>query len=308
MAFPRAKSIWFDGQLLVWDDARVHVTTHALHYGSSVFEGLRAYKTEHGPALLALGPHVDRLLASSKMYRLPLPYSGEQICQAIIETVRVNEHLSCYVRPLAFRGSENFSLDPRKCPVHLVILTLEWGRYLGPEALEQGIDAGVSSWRRMAPDTFPALGKIGGQYINSQLVAMEANDHGYVEGIALDVNGYVSEGSGENLFVIFGDEIQTPPLSASVLKGITRTIAIQFAKDLGYRVVEQNIARESLYIADEIFFTGTAAEITPVRSVDKVIIGSGSRGPITKRLQDEFFGVVEGRIPDRHAWLTWVNK
>jgi branched-chain amino acid aminotransferase len=307
MAFPKAKSIWVDGKFVPWDDANVHVTTHAMHYGSSVFEGMRAYKTDRGPAILGLDLHVDRLLASCKMYRLPLPFSRDEIRQACIDVVKANAHESCYIRPLAFRGAENFSLDPRRCPPHLIILTLEWGRYLGPEALEKGVDVGVSSWRRMAPDTFPALGKIGGQYINSQFVAMEATDHGYVEGIALDVNGYVSEGSGENLFVIMGGMIYTPPLSASVLKGITRTFAIQLAQDSRYVVIEQNLAREALYVADEIFFTGTAAEITPVRSVDKVKIGSGTRGPITKELQDGFFGIVEGRLPDRHNWLTFTQ-
>ncbi len=307
MPVPKSKYIWMDGHFVEWDKATVHVTTHALHYGSSVFEGVRAYDTPRGPAVFCLDPHVERLFGSSKMIKMPLAFTRAQIRDAIVETVRVNAMQSCYIRPIAFRGSENFSLDPRKCPVHVVIFAFPWGKYLGPEALEKGVDVGVSSWRRMAPDTFPALGKIGGQYVNSQLVAMEANDHGYVEGIALDASGYVSEGSGENIFVISEGIIYTPSVASSILRGITRQCAIAIARDLGYSVVEQNIPREMLYIADEVFFTGTAAEVTPVRSIDKVSIGKGERGPITKVLQDEFFAIVEGRGEDRHGWLTYVN-
>lgn len=308
MPIPKTKHIWMDGKFVDWDNATVHVGTHALHYGSSVFEGARAYSTPSGAAILCLDAHVERLYASAKMYKMPIPFTPQQIRDAIIEVVRVNELDSCYIRPLAFRGFENFSLDSRKCPVQVIILAFPWGRYLGPEAVEQGVDVGVSSWRRMATGTFPALAKIGGQYINSQFVAMEANDHGYMEGIALDINGHVSEGSGENIFVISKGVIYTPPLASSILQGITRTIAITLARDFGYTVLEQDMPREMLYIADEIFFTGTAAEITPIRSVDKVQIGSGSRGPITKRLQDEFFAIVEGKQADRFKWLTVVNQ
>ncbi|MBI3537253.1 MAG: branched-chain amino acid transaminase [Chloroflexi bacterium] len=307
MPVPKSIFIWMDGHFIEWERATVHVATHALHYGSSAFEGVRAYTTPQGPALFCLDPHVERLFNSCKMYKMPIPYLPAQIRDAIVETVRINELQSCYVRPLVFRGAENFSLDPRKCPVQVVIFAFPWGRYLGPEAIEKGVDVGVSSWRRMATGTFPALGKIGGQYINSQLVAMEASDHGYVEGIALDVNGYVSEGSGENIFVISNGIIYTPPLAASILQGITRTVAIALAREFGYSVVEQNIPREMLYVADEVFFTGTAAEITPVRTIDHVPVGKGERGPITKKLQDKFFAIVEGRDKDRHGWLTYTN-
>ncbi len=307
MPIPKSQYIWMDGQFVDWDKATVHAGAHALHYGSSVFEGVRAYSTPRGPAIFCIDPHVDRLFDSCKIYKMPIPFTREQIRDAIVETVRRNNLKSCYVRPIVFRGFENFSLDPRKCPVQVAILAFELGRYLGAEAIEKGVEVGVSSWRRMAPDTFPALGKLGGQYINSQFVAMEAADHGYGEGIALDINGYVSEGSGENIFVIAEGTIFTPPLSASILKGVTRQAAITLARDFGHTVIEQNISREMLYIADEVFFTGTAAEITPIRSIDRVSIGAGARGPLTKKLQEEFFAIVEGRTEDRHRWLTYVN-
>jgi len=306
-SFPKSEFIWFDGKFVPWDDANVHVGTHALHYGSSVFEGLRAYNTPGGAAIFCLDPHVDRFFGSAKMIKMPIPYDHAEIRNVIIETVRANKLDSCYVRPIAFRGFGGFSLDPRKYPVQVAVFAFPWGAYLGPEALAQGVDVGVSSWRRMAPGTFPAMGKIGGQYVNSSFAAMEANDHGYVEGIVLDINGYVSEGSAENIFVMLDQVVYTPPLGSSILRGITRTAALRILRDLGYSVVEQNIPREMLYIANEIFFTGTAAEITPVRSVDHVSIGSGSRGPITKQVQDEFFAIVQGRAPDRYEWLTYVN-
>jgi branched-chain amino acid aminotransferase len=306
-SFPKSEFIWFDGKFVPWDDANVHVGTHALHYGSSVFEGLRAYNTPGGAAIFCLDPHVDRFFGSAKMIKMPIPYDQAEIRNVIIETVRANKLDSCYIRPIAFRGFGGFSLDPRKYPVQVAVFAFPWGAYLGPEALAQGVDVGVSSWRRMAPGTFPAMGKIGGQYVNSSFAAMEANDHGYVEGIVLDINGYVSEGSAENIFVMLDQVVYTPPLGSSILRGITRTAALRILRDLGYSVVEQNIPREMLYIANEIFFTGTAAEITPVRSVDHVSIGSGSRGPITKQVQDEFFAIVQGRAPDRYEWLTYVN-
>lgn len=308
MPVPKSRYIWMDGHFVDWDNATVHVGAHALHYGSSVFEGVRAYGTSSGAAIFCLDPHVDRLFDSAKIYKMPIPFTREEIRNAIIETVRINGLDSCYIRPIAFRGVESFSLDPRKCPVQVAIFAFPWGRYLGPEAVEKGVDVGVSSWRRMATGTFPALGKIGGQYINSQFVAMEAADHGYMEGIALDINGYVSEGSGENIFVILDGTIYTPPLAASILKGITRQAAITLAREGGYPLVEQNIPREMLYIADEIFFTGTAAEVTPIRSIDRVTIGKGERGPITKKIQEEFFAIVEGKKEDRFKWLTMVNE
>jgi branched-chain amino acid aminotransferase len=304
--------IWMDGRLVPWEQATVHVTAHALHYGSSVFEGIRAYETPSGPALFCLEPHVDRLYNSARVFRMDIPYTRQEMQQAIKDTILANGHRACYVRPLAFRGVDNLSVNPTNCPVQVVIVTMEWGRYLGPQAVEQGVDAGVSSWGRMAPNTFPSAVKIGGQYVNSQLIIMEAVRHGYTEGIALDAGGFVSEGSGENVFLIrdtrTGALIITPPAASSILPGITRQCAITLARDLGYELHEERIPREMLYLADEVFFTGTAAEITPIRSIDGIVIGTGRRGPVTERLQAEFFAIVEGRQPDRHGWLTVVES
>jgi branched-chain amino acid aminotransferase len=300
--------IWMDGRLVPWEQATVHVATHALHYGSSVFEGIRAYATARGPATFCLGPHMDRFYNSAKVFRMEIPYSREEMEQAIVDTIVANGHQSCYIRPLAFRGVESLGVNPQPCPVHVVVITMEWGAYLGPEALERGVEVGISSWGRMAPNTFPAAAKIGGQYVNSQLIVMEAARHGYTEGIALDASGFVSEGSGENIFVVAGGRIVTPPLASSILQGITRQCAVTLARDLGYEVHEERIPRELLYIADEVFFTGTAAEITPIRSIDGITIGAGRRGPITARLQDEFFRITCGEAADRHGWLTPVRK
>ncbi len=306
METPKSQWIWFNGKLVPWEQATVHVSAHVLHYGSSVFEGIRAYETTKGTAVFCLDDHIRRLFNSCKIYRMEIPYSPEELKEAILETIRANGHRSCYIRPIVYRGAGGFNLDPRSCPVEVAIITIEWGRYLGAEAIEKGVDVGVSSWRRMAPDTFPAAAKWGGQYLNSQLIAMEAHDHGYAEGIALDINGYVSEGSGENIFLVYKGIIYTPPLASSILEGVTRKVVITLASELGYQVREEMIPREMLYIADELFFTGTAAEITPIRSVDGVIIGNGERGPITKRLQEEFFAIVEGRKEDRYGWLTYL--
>lgn len=299
--------IWFDGKFVAWDEAKVHVLTHALHYGSSVFEGIRCYETAQGSAVFCLPQHVKRMFNSCKIYRIEIPYTPEQISQAILDTIAKNGLRSCYIRPLVFRGYGQMGVEPRGCPVNVAIAVWEWGAYLGAEALERGVDVCVSSWRRMAPDTFPASAKVGGHYTNSQLVRMEAADLGYAEGIALDINGYVSEGSGENIFVVQDGVIFTPPLSASILGGITRQCVITLAHELGYTVNEALIAREQLYVADEIFFTGTAAEITPVRAVDRIVIGPGHRGPITAKLQERFFDIVAGRAPDRYHWLTPVK-
>jgi branched-chain amino acid aminotransferase len=307
MPIPKAKSIWFNGKFVPWDEAKVHVLSHVLHYGSSVFEGIRAYSTPKGPAILGLKPHVDRLFFSAKVIRMEIPFTKAEFTEAIKETVRHNGHAACYIRPLVFRGYEVLGVNPLACPVETVIATWEWGAYLGPEAIEKGVDVAVSSWRRTAPDVGMAMAKIGGQYTNSQLVVMEARDRGVTEGIVLDIYGYVSEGSGENIFVILDDTIYTPPLSASILSGITRRFAITLATDLGYTVKEQNIPREMLYAAEEIFFTGTAAEITPIKTIDGITVGSGSRGPVTKSLQDEFFAVTKGE-KDPHGWLTYVNE
>lgn len=298
--------IWMNGRTVPWEDAKVHVLAHALHYGSSVFEGIRAYVTPQGPAVFCLPQHVDRLFDSCKIQRMEMPYTRAQIADAIVDTVRQNRHSSCYIRPLVFRGMGSFHLDPRKSPVEVAVATLDYGRYLGAEAIEQGVDAMVSSWRRMAPDTFAPMAKIGGQYVNSQFIAMEAIDYGFVEGLALDAAGFLSEGSGENLFVVKGGTVYTPSLANSILAGITRLAVMTLCRDVGIPVQEAMLPREFLYLADEAFFTGTAAEITPIRSVDRLPIGTG-RGPITARLQDEFFGITEGRIPDRHGWLTVVR-
>jgi branched-chain amino acid aminotransferase len=308
MSIEPAPWIWQNGKLVPWDEARVHVLAHALHYGSSVFEGIRAYATPQGPAVLGLEPHVRRLFNSCKIYRMPIPFTPEEISQAIVETIQANELQSCYIRPLVFRGVGTLAVDGRECPVDVMIATLTMGKYLGEEGLNEGVDVGVSTWQRMAPNTFPAMAKIGGQYINSQFVAMEAHDRGFVEGVVLNTAGYVSEGSGENLFLVQDGTLVTPPLVSSILAGITRGFVMQLARDLGYGVREEQIAREMLYLADEVFFTGTAAEITPIRSVDGVPVGEGRRGPVTAHLQKQFFGIVGGELGDRFGWLTPVGK
>jgi branched-chain amino acid aminotransferase len=306
MPINKSDKIWFNGEFVPWDEAQIHVMSHVLHYGSSVFEGIRAYNTANGPGVWLLDGHLKRLFDSAKIYRMEIPYSFDEVKEAILETIRVNKHEACYIRPIVFRGYGEIGVDPRGCPVDVVIATIEWGRYLGPEAIEQGVDVCVSSWQRMAPNTFPALAKSGANYANSQLIKLEALENGYAEGIALDVAGYVSEGSGENLFIVRDGTLITPPLGFSILGGLTRGAVITLAKDLGIPVAEQAIPRELLYISDEVFFTGTAAEITPIRSIDRLTIGAGRRGPITERLQVEFFGITEGEIPDRHGWLTPV--
>ncbi|MBV7330307.1 branched-chain amino acid transaminase [Chloroflexi bacterium TSY] len=303
----QAEYIWMNGKIIPWADATVHVFTHALHYGSSVFEGIRAYETPDGPAIFRGEEHFERLLFSCKVARIPSPLNIDEWMQVTANVLRTNQLRSAYVRPLVFRGYESLGVDGRKCPVEAILACVPWGAYLGEEGLQKGIDVQVSTWRRMAPDTLNALAKIGGQYVNSQNVVMEATDNGFAEGIALDINGYVSEGSGENIFLIYKNEIYTPPLSNSILGGITRDCAITIATDLGYTVREMTIPREMLYLADEIFFTGTAAEITPVRSVDRMDVGSGTRGPVTKQIQDVFFGIVKGEQADKWNWLTPVS-
>ncbi len=307
MPMPKSDYIWYDGEFVPWDEAKVHVLAHVLHYGSSVFEGIRCYSTPKGPAVFRLAPHLKRMYDSCKVYRMEIPFSREQMGEAILETIRRNKLASCYIRPLVFRGYGQLGVEPRTCPVNVIVAVWEWGAYLGKEALEQGVDVGVSSWRRMAPDTFPASVKAGGHYTNSQLIRMEATDQGFEEGIALDVYGYVSEGSGENLFMVMDGVLYTPPLASSILGGITRNSIVTLARDLGYEVREATITREMLYMADELFFTGTAAEVTPIRSVDRVTIGPGHRGPITAALQEAFFAIVQGQVEDRYNWLTLVN-
>ncbi len=308
MAAMQADYIWMNGKIIPWAQATVHVFTHALHYGSSAFEGIRIYETKKGPAIFRGREHYERLLFSAKVAHIPSPITDiDEWMQITADVARANQHRSAYVRPLLFRGYNTLGVDGRGCPVDAIVATVPWGAYLGAEGLEKGVDVQVSSWRRMAPDTLNALAKIGGQYVNSQNIVMEAKDNGFTEGIALDIHGYVSEGSGENIFLIYKGELYTPPLGNSILGGITRQCASTIAQDLGYTIREMTIPREMLYMADEIFFTGTAAEITPVRSVDRMPVGNGSRGPITKAIQDVFFGIITGELEDKWGWLTPVE-
>ena len=299
-----AEWIWMDGEWVKWAEATVHVSAHGLHYGSSVFEGIRAYDTPEGPAVFRLDDHIERLVDSAKLMRMELPYSVAEMKRISLELIERNGHAACYLRPLAYRGTGGLGVDGRHLPVSVVFLSMEWGAYLGEGALENGVDAAVSSWRRFSPGSLAPLGKIGGQYVNNQFVSAEARLNGYEEGIVLDANGHVCEGGGENLFLVKNGKVLTPPMSASILAGITRDTVLRLADDLGIEVEQTRITRDFLYLADEIFMTGTAAEITPVRSVDRMAIGSGSRGPVTERLQKAFFGIVEGRTQDRHGWLT----
>jgi branched-chain amino acid aminotransferase len=303
-----AEFIWKNGEFIAWEDATVHVTAHVMHYGSSVFEGIRAYATPQGPSAFRLEPHTRRLLNSAKIARIDVPYTSDQINEAILETIRRNGHESCYIRPLIYRGANKLGVEGRQNPTEIVIITMEWGRYLGTEAIEQGVDVQVSSWRRIAPDTFASLAKIGGQYVNSQFISMEAHDNGFTEGIGLDFYGNISEGAGENIFLILDSVVYTPGVGSSILMGITRDTVLTLLKDFGYEVCYETVSRDMLYIADEIFFTGTAAEITPVRSVDRIQVGSGKRGPITKAVQDEFFAITSGEKPDRYGWLTPAHQ
>lgn len=307
MPIPKSEKIWFNGRFVNWDDAKIHVMSHVVNYGSSVFEGIRCYNTTKGPAVFCLQQHVQRLMNSAKIYRMDVPYSANEVSQAILDTIRENGMRECYIRPVIFRGYGEIGVSPLGCPVDVVVAVWEWGKYLGKEALEQGVEVCVSSWTRIAPNTLPALAKAAANYMNSQLIKMEALKNGYSEGIALDSSGYISEGSGENIFLIKDGVLHTPPLGSSVLPGITRNIVIKICQELGLTVHQQAIAREFLYIADEVFFTGTAAEITPIRSIDRVPVGCGTRGPITAKVQERFFGVVGGHCEDRHGWFTLVK-
>jgi branched-chain amino acid aminotransferase len=297
-----------NGKFVKWDDAKINVCSHVIHYGSSVFEGMRVYKTSQGPAAFRLSDHSQRLLNSAKIYRMKIPYSAEQIDEAILQTVGINNLDACYVRPVAYRGYNSLGVDPSSCPVDLAIAVWPWGQYLGPEALEKGVSVCVSSWHRLAPNTMPAMAKAGANYMNGQLIKLEAISHGYVEGIALDVFGHVSEGSGENIFLVRNGALITPTFAASILPGITRRSIIKIAEDMGIKVIEQNVPREALYLADEVFFTGSAAEITPISVIDNITIGEGKAGPITRELQKAFFDILEGRVEDKYGWLTLVPK
>lgn len=307
MPFEEVKKIWMNGRLVDFADAKIHALSHVIHYGSGIFEGIRSYVTKSGPAVFRLNEHIRRLFDGTHIYRMEVPYTQEEVRKACVDIIVANEFDDCYLRPLVYRGFHSLGVFPGACPIDVMVAAWKWGKYLGAEALEQGVDIRVSSWTRMAPNTFPAMAKSTANYMNSQLIRMEAAIDGYSEAIALDASGFVSEGSGENVFVVRDGKIHTPSLTSSILPGITRDTVITLARDMGLEVVETSIPREMLYIADEVFFSGTAAEVTPIRSIDRIKIGAGRRGPITEKLQVEYFNYITGEVPDRHNWLTPVG-
>jgi len=307
MAFSGTGKVWMNGKIVDWADATIHAASHVIHYGSAVFEGARCYKTPKGSAFFRLDAHMRRLYDSARIYRMDYALDQPTLTKGVVETVKANGLDACYIRPVIYRGYHTLGVNPLPCPVDAMILVWEWGAYLGPGALEQGVDVRVSSWTRSAPNTFPSMAKSVANYANSGLIKMEAVLEGYSEGIALDPEGHLSEGSGQNIFIVRDDVLYTPPLSASVLPGITRDSVMVLAQELGYKVVEMDIPREMLYVADEVFFVGTAAEITPIRSVDKIQVGVGHRGPVTAAVQKAFFDYINGVVPDRHNWLTPVD-
>jgi branched-chain amino acid aminotransferase len=300
--------IWMNGKFVPFEEATIHVLSHVVHYGSSVFEGIRAYATPKGTSVFRLDRHVQRMLDSCKIARIECPYLYDELMDAVRETVRKNGGIACYIRPVVYRGYKTLGVNPTGVPIDVAIATLNWGKYLGKDALDKGIAVKVSSWRRAAPDTFPALAKTGANYLNSQLIKLEAITDGYEEGIALDVFGYVAEGSGENIFLVRGNVLHTPTMANAILPGITRDSVIALAADLGLTVREEQIPREALYIADEVFFTGTAAEITPITTIDRIPVGNGTVGPVTKQIQEAFFDIIEGRARDRHGWLFPIEN
>ena len=304
MPIKPTEKIWHNGKLIPWNQATLHVMSHVVNYGSSVFEGIRCYALPSGGGIFRAKEHAQRLLDSAKVYRIDVDFTVEDLVSGMVELIRTNRTVPCYLRPIILRGYGEVGVNPFNSPTEVYICNYEWGKYLG--SADEGVDVCVSSWNRLAPNTMPAMAKAGANYMNSQLIKMEAIMNGYVEGIALDVNGYVSEGSGENVFVVREGAIYTAPLGNSVLPGITRDSVIQIAKDLKIPVIEQMIPREMLYIADEVFFSGTAAEITPIRSVDKISVNRGVTGPVVKALQKEFYGIVQGETADRHNWFTQV--
>jgi branched-chain amino acid aminotransferase len=308
MAIDYFEQVWHNGEFMLWDKATLHVGSHVISYASSVFEGIRCYETKNGPAIFRLKEHTDRLFNSCRVFRMEPPYSHRQIFDAMTELVRVNQAASCYIRPVVLRGYGELNVNPLKNPIETYIFCWKWGQYLGKGSIEEGVDVCVSSWRRMAPDTLPAMSKNAANYMNSQLIKIEAIANGYAEGIALDSAGYVSEASGANLFLVHDGQILTPPLASAVLPGITRDSIMTIAHDLGHVVKEQVIAREALYMAEEVFFTGTAAELTPIRSIDRIPVGSGKPGPVARKLQERFFDIVHGRAEDRYGWLTYCNQ
>ena len=307
MAFSGTGKIWMNGKLVDWRDATIHVGSHVIHYGSGVFEGARCYSTPKGSACFRLDAHMRRLQASAKIYRMEYPLDLAGWMAAVLDTIRANEMKACYIRPLVYRGYETLGVNPLGNPVDAVIMVWDWGAYLGQDALEQGVDVKVSSWTRMAPNTLPAMAKSTANYANSALIKMEAIADGYSEGIALDVNGNLSEGSGQNLLIVRDGAIYTPPLASSILGGITRDSVMTLARELGYTVTETVLPREALYTADEVFFVGTAVEVTPIKSIDRIKIGRGRRGPVTEAIQQTFFKIVLGEAPDTHGWLQPVN-
>ncbi len=304
MPIQTTSNIWHNGNLIPWEKATIHVLSHVIHYGSSVFEGIRCYGQPQGSAVFRLPEHMQRLLDSAKIYRMELPFSLEELCAGVVDLIEANGVTPCYIRPIVLRGYGEIGVNPKGAPIEVYIANFPWGKYI---AGNEGADVCVSSWNRLAPNTMPALAKAGANYMNSQLIRMEAEVNGYVEGIALDVNGLVSEGSGENLFIVRNGVIYTPPLANSALSGITRDSVLTLARHLGLTVIEQAIPREMLYIADEVFFSGTAAEVSPIRSIDRIMIGDGKPGEITRKIGDEFFGIANGLKPDRWGWLTPVK-
>jgi len=304
MPIQPTEKIWRNGQLIPWEQANIHVMSHVVHYGSSVFEGIRCYGQPSGAAVFRLPEHMQRLIDSAKIYRMTLPYSLDELCAAVVDVIENNGVAPCYIRPIALRGYGEIGVNPKGSPIDVFIANFPWGKYVEGHG---GADVCISSWNRLAPNTMPALAKAGANYMNSQLIRMEADINGYAEGIALDVNGLVSEGSGENIFLVRNGVLYTPPLANSALSGITRDSVLTIARHLGLPVIEQSVPRELLYIADEVFFTGTAAEVSPIRSIDRIVIGDGSTGAITKQIADEFFGIANGLKPDRFGWLTPVK-
>jgi branched-chain amino acid aminotransferase len=308
MAFPGTGKIWMNGKLVDWKDANIHVASHIVHYGSGVFEGARCYDTVRGPACFRLDAHMRRLMDSARIYRMDPPYDQQTLTDAVVNLIQVNEFRACYIRPLIYRGYNSLGVNPNPCPVDVAIMLWEWGAYFTKEAIEEGIDVKVSTWARNAPNTTPGMAKSVANYANAQLIKLEAVTEGYEEGIALDTQGNLSEGSGQNIFLVRNGVIYTPPIGNSVLWGITRDSVITLAKELGFEVREETLPREALYIADEVFFVGTAVEVTPIKSVDRIKVGRGRRGPITEAVQQRFFDVVSGKAEDTHGWLQLVNQ
>ena len=307
MPVQKTEKIWHNGKFINWDDAKLHVLAHVVSYGSGIFEGIRCYETPQGPAIFRLRDHMQRLINSGRIYRMELPYSVEEFSSVACGLVRINKMGACYVKPIVLRGYGEAGVNPLTSPIEAYMACWSWGSYLGPEALSKGVDVGVSSWTRIAPNTLPAMSKAAANYMNSQLIRMEATFNGYTEGIALDDTGHLSEGSGMNLFVVAQGTLYTPPLAASILPGITRDAIVDIAKDLAIPVKDAVLPREILYVADEVFFAGTAVEVTPIRSVDHIQVGKGVAGPITRKIQEEFFAITSGAKPDRHHWLTPVS-